>query len=73
MELKSCSKSILFIFISIILLLSLSTGCIRDRFRQSDNVLDCVFVCNLIDERANDVGIKGTDLGIGVERCGCIK
>lgn len=33
-----------------------------------DNVLNCTFVCNLIDERANEVGIKGTDLGVGMER-----
>jgi len=40
----------------------------RSNLRQSDNVLDCVFICNLIDERANNVGIKGTDLGVGVEK-----
>ncbi|RLF40826.1 MAG: hypothetical protein DRN12_04565 [Thermoplasmata archaeon] len=68
MELKFHSKNILFIFVSIILLLNIFTGCIWSNFRQSDNVLDCVFICNLIDERANDVGIKGTDLGVGVER-----
>ena len=68
MELKFHSKNILFIFVSIILLLNIFNGCIRDNFGQSDNVLDCMFICNLIDERANDVGIKGTDLGVGVER-----
>ena len=33
-----------------------------------DDSLNCTFICNLIDERANKVGIKGTDLGVGFER-----
>ncbi len=48
------------------------SGCVQQSGQGTQNLtqkeLSSSFVCNLIDQRARDVGISGTDLGIGFER-----